>query len=128
MSTLVLIETSAWTHALRRAGDAAVRGRVQRLLDDRRAVWCEMVRLELWSGVSGPDERRDLLRLDDALPRVPITDEVRHDAAQLGSRARAKGMRLPASDLLIFSCANRHGLSIEHQDKHYELLQSLTTT
>ncbi len=128
MSTLVLIDTSAWTHALRRAGDAAVSARVKQLLDDRRAAWCEMVRLELWSGVGGPDERRELLRLDDALPRVPITDEVWQDAAQLASRARAGGLRFPASDLVIFACAKRHGLSVDHADKHFELLQDLQRT
>lgn len=125
MSPLVLVETSAWVQALRRSGDAAVRGRVQQLLDERRAAWCEMVRLELWSGVGGLDERRDLLRLDDALPRVPITDEVWQDAAQLAARARAVGKRFPASDLVIFACAKRHGLPIEHADRHYKMMEQL---
>lgn len=125
MSALVLVETSAWVQALRRGGDAAVRARVRQLLDEQRAAWCEMVRLELWSGVGGPDERRDLLRLDDALPRVPITDEVWQDAAQLAARARAGGKRFPASDLVIFACAKRHGLLIEHADRHYDMMDRL---
>ena len=84
-----------------------------------------MVRLELWSGVGGADERRDLLRLDGALPRAPITDEVWQDAARLAARGRAIGKAFPASDILIFACAKRHGLSIEHADHHYEMLKQL---
>ena len=125
MTGLVLIDTSAWVQALRRSGDPDVRKRVSVLLSDRRAAWCEMVRLELWSGVGKDHERRDLLRLDEALPRVPITSEVWQDAARLASRSGARGFQFPASDLVIYACAKRHRLSLEHVDRHYHQMAAL---
>jgi predicted nucleic acid-binding protein len=47
---LVLVDSSAWIHALRKAGDPTVRAALNKLLTDKLAAWCEIVRVELWSG------------------------------------------------------------------------------
>ena len=125
MNSWVMIDTSAWTHALRRNGDPVIRARVERLLNDRTAAWCEMVRLELWSGVRNDMERAALSRLDLTLPRLPIDEAIWNAATIYASKARAIGVTVPANDLLIFACAKAYGLSIEHADRHYELLEQL---
>lgn len=118
MSQWVMVDTSAWTHALRRKGDPQVRVRVEDLLNSQSAAWCEMVRLELWSGVGGDSEREALEQLDRVLPRMPINDVVWDSAAKLASKARLTGLSIPASDLLIYACATTYGLPIEHVDAH----------
>jgi predicted nucleic acid-binding protein len=120
-----MVDTSSWVQVLRRSGDPTVRARVGRLVDDHRAAWCEMVRLERWAGVGNAAEREALERLDDALPRVPITDDVWTDASRYGSEARMNGRQFPAADLLIFACARRHVLPVERNDGHYDVLEQL---
>lgn len=120
-----MVDSSAWVHALRRNGDLAIRARVQKLLADRTAAWCEMVRLELWSGVRNDPERTALTKLDNTLPRIPIDQNIWNTAAVYASKARAAGVTVPSGDLLIFACATAYGLAIEHADRHYDLLEKL---
>jgi predicted nucleic acid-binding protein len=125
VSRWVMVDTSAWIHALRRVGDGHIRARIEQLLSEQAAAWCEMLRLELWSGVGGEAERRALEQLDPILPRMPINDAVWSSAAELAGRARTNGISAPAADLLIFACAKTYGLEIEHVDRHYEMLAKL---
>jgi predicted nucleic acid-binding protein len=125
MNDLVMIDTSVWAHALRQHGDPVIRARVRTLLDEQRAAWCEIIRLELWAGVRGNDERFALNELDTTLPRIPITHEVWEQAVAYASRGRAAGFTVPAGDLLIFACAKRYNLPIERQDYHFDLLERL---
>src|SRR5690349_11026920 len=111
-----MVDSSAWSQALRRQGDAAVRARVQKLLTEQRAAWCDMVRLELWSGVRNDAERRTLDRLDGILPRLPITTDVWNAATVYASKGRAAGLTIPATDILIFACAKAYGADLEHAD------------
>jgi len=121
----VMIDTSSWTHALRRGGDQTVRDRVHHLLDSGTAAWCDMVRLELWNGVRNDAERQGLLRLDGNLLKLPISSEIWEKASELASRARNQGLTVPAADVLIFACAIHYGLGIEHMDRHYDLLAAM---
>ena len=121
----VMIDTSSWTHALRRGGDEHVRLRVQGLLDSGSAAWCDMVRLELWNGVRDDVERRNLGKLDPMLLNLPISPRVWQKASDVASAARGAGLTAPAADILIFSCAKYHGVAIEHSDRHYSLLEKL---
>lgn len=125
MNALVMVDSSAWIHALRRAGDPEIRSRVGNLLNERTAVWCEMIRLELWCGVRNEAERNVLLRLDKTLPRLPINTAIWNSATEYGSKARSKGITVPAPDLLIFATATAFGATIEHADRHYHFLESL---
>lgn len=48
---MILINTSCWVHALRRAGNPVIRARVKALMEAGEAAWCPPIRLELWNGV-----------------------------------------------------------------------------
>ena len=125
MSDRVLVDTSSWVEWSRAQGDEKVRDRVNQLIDDRLALTCPMVWLELWSGVRGDAEKKKLRDMENRAPDLDVTAEIWEDACELALIARSKGATVPASDLLIFSCAKHHGVEIEACDRHFDLLARL---
>src|SRR5437879_6178331 len=122
---MVLIDTSCWTHALRRKGDATIRARVHELLVAEQAAWCEMVRLELWHGVANDWDEQLLRALEEQVTSLPITADVWQRAVFIAGHARHRGLTVPVTDLLIFACANVHGVEVQHFDRHFDLLKQL---
>lgn len=122
---MVLIDSSAWIHWFRPNGDKTVAARVDAALQAGEAAWCAMVRLELWNGAAGAQEQKILRKFAALLPDLPVTDEVWNDACELARSARAKGLSVPATDLLIFACARHHGAVLDHADSDFDLLDSL---
>jgi len=120
--TMKLVDTSSWVHQIRRRGDPVVRARVEQLLRAGEAAWCPVVRLELWAGV-GSDADRELLRAyRQSIPELPVSDAVWDDACDLADRCRRAGKTAPPHDILIAACARHHGVDIEHDDAHFDLL------
>jgi predicted nucleic acid-binding protein len=122
----VLVDSSLWVHQQRKSGDAAKRDRVNALLENGEAAWCPAVRLELWRGVTNDGERKTLRRYEALLPDYEISAEVWTRSIQLADRARASGVTVPLTDLLIFACAKIHGLEVAHDDAHFDELLKLT--
>ena len=122
---MTLIDTSAWIEQLRRGGDASVRGQVETLLAAGDAAWCPLVRLELWNGARGNKERTALTEMDKTLPSLAIDAAVWDRAAALASGARERGITVPATDLLVASCARHHQVPLLHYDRHFELIEPL---
>jgi hypothetical protein len=120
-----LIDTSAWIHALRTDGDAAVASRVRTLLDAGEAAWCPMVQLELWNGARGDHERRVIKEMQNDLIELEIDESVWAIAYALAQSARRAGKTIPATDILIAACARRHGVELEHADRHFTVLAAL---
>lgn len=120
-----LIDTSSWIDALRRDGDATVRGRVLALMQGGEAAWCDFVRLELWNGLRGVAERKQMEALEADVTLLPTTDAVWRRARELARRARAAGLTVPGADLLIAACAWEHGVAMEHDDAHLTALAAL---
>ena len=117
---MVLVDTSSWIHMLRTKGDAAVRARVEALLQSGTACWCPMIRLELWNGAGGDREKKALRDLDRLLPELPITEEVWATANGLARTLHARGASVPSTDILIAACARHHGAGLEHADSDFE--------
>ncbi len=113
---------------LRRTGDPAVRVRVETALSTGQACWCPLVQLELWNGARGQQERRVLREFARTLPELRIDDEVWRIAHDLARRARAQGITVPATDVLVDACARRHGALLETADSDFELLASIAGT
>lgn len=122
---MILVDTSSWIHFLRPDGDQQVRGKVNAALVNGEACWCEMVQLELWNGARGDQEKKVLTNFSRALPELPINGEVWEGAFNLAQRARARGITVPATDVLIAACARHHGASVEAADKDFELLEAI---
>ena len=122
---IALIDSSSWIHSLRPDGDPSVAGRVRALIESGEAAWCPMVRLELWGGAQGRHEKDVLREMERSLIDLPIDDEVWERACLLMTRARQRGKTVPATDALIVACARRHGVGVEHADRHFALLMAL---
>ncbi len=120
-----LVDTSAWVHQMRAKGDPLVRARVENLLRAGDAAWCAMVRLEIWAGIGDQRERGILRRYEAVVPDLAIDDDVWRASFELARAARDGGKTIPPSDILIYACARRHGLTIEHADAHFEMLISV---
>ena len=122
---MTLIDTSAWIEQLRRGGDASVRTQVEALLASGEAAWCPLVRLELWNGARGEEERTALTEMEETLPSLAIDAAVWDHAATLASGARKQGITVPATDLIVASCARHHEVALLHFDRHFELIEPL---
>ena len=120
-----LIDTSSWIEAMRRDGNPHGRARVQALMQSGEAAWCDFVRLELWNGLRGAAERKQMEALEVDVTLLPTTDAVWTRARELARRARADGLTVPGADLLIAACAWEHGVELEHDDAHLTALASL---
>jgi len=120
-----LVDTSSWIHFLRHDGDAVVRERVRGSLLSGVACWCPLVRLELWNGARGDREKAVLREFEAELPELEISEAVWQLSFEMARRARAAGLTIPATDLLIASCARHHGAMLEHSDADFDLLSEL---
>ena len=121
----ILVDTSAWVHALRRKGDPVVRDRVSQLLADNQALWCDVVRLELWQGARDGGERKFLREMETEIRSLPVTQEVWDTACNVGAFARSRGLTVPSTDLVIFACAQVNKVGLEHNDQHFSRLSDM---
>lgn len=83
------------------------------------------MQLELWNGARGQREQRVLREFARVLPELPLDESVWNEAYDLARRARASGITVPATDIVILACARRHGVAIETADSDFELLESI---
>lgn len=123
----VVIDTSCWIEAMRSRGDAAVRARVDRLVDTGRARLAGIVRLELWNGLSGASQRRFLRAVESALETVPTTSEAWGEAHRVADLARREGVTVPVADLIVFATARVHGLELFYFDSQFDALETLVS-
>ncbi len=123
---MVLIDTSSWIHFLRPDGDGVVRDRVESALIHGEACWCPLVRLELWNGASRKKEQRILEEFERVIPELPVNGEVWRCSIDLARNARARGVTIPATDILIAACARHHGVAIETADSDFGMIASIT--
>ncbi len=120
-----IVDTSSWIHQIRRRGDPTVPARVEQLLRTGEAAWCPAVRLELWAGVGSDADRRLLRAYEQCIPDMAIIDEVWEKAFRLADVCCRSGKTVPPHDILIAACARHHGLEMEHDDFHFDLLREL---
>ena len=114
-----LVDTSSWVEYLRdresEAGDS-----VEVLILSGEAAWCDLTLVELWQGVRGAKEKRQLAEMEIEVERIPVDAAVWRFAAKLALRCREKGFTVPISDIVIAACAMTHKLELEHCDKHFD--------
>jgi predicted nucleic acid-binding protein len=119
-----LIDTSSWVEYFREreseAGD-----NVEVLVLSGEAAWCDITLVELWHGVRGAKEKRELAEMVTEVERIPVDAPVWRLASKLALRCREKGLTVPISDIVTAACAVAHGLELEHCDKHFNELLPL---
>jgi predicted nucleic acid-binding protein len=119
---VTLVDTSSWIEALRADGNSVVRERVRNLLIAGDAVWCDLVRIELWNGARGAYEIKKLAELEAEITTLSTDDRVWALARDLAKRCRKAGKTIPAADLVIGCCALHHGAALEYTDPHFDVL------
>ena len=119
---MVIVDTSVWSLALRRAVQVKDRARaeLEQLVSDGRAALIGPIRQEILSGVK--DKKQfDLLRNSlRAFPDVQLTAEDYEDAARFFNACRAKGVQGSNTDFLICAVAVRHEMPILTSDRDFE--------
>jgi predicted nucleic acid-binding protein len=118
----VLVDSSGWIQLLRQKGDADIRDRLKRLIVTDRAVWCNVVQLELWRGTGSDSDRKLLRELQAEIRSLEISAEVWQHSFLIAGKCRPKGIIVPTTDLIIYACARTHGVELFHRDKHFDLL------
>lgn len=125
MAHQILVDTSAWIEALRPDGDDATRREVRLALEEGAAVFCDLVRLELWNGARGDRERAYLKALERESECLSTTGEVWERSRDLARKCRSVGLTIPATVLLIAACALHYGTEILHRDRYFDKLLEL---
>ena len=119
-----LVDTSSWIEYLR-GRESESGDNVEVLFLSGEAAWCDITLVELWHGVRGAKEKRELAELEREVERIPVDAGVWRLASRLALRCREKGITVPTSDIIIAACATARGLQLEHCDKHFDQILPL---
>ena len=125
----VLVDTSVWSHALRRKGrhDATIRGELERLITEGRVVMLGPIRQELLSGLK---TEQQFERLRQGLAPFPDEQLVRDDyerAALCFNQCRRKGIQGSNTDFLLCAVALEREIPIFTMDNDFRLFQKALT-
>ena len=119
---MTLIDTSAWIEFFRPKGDARIKALVRDLMTTKEAAYTCPVAFELLTGAR-KEELNDL-RTGLALATRIVLGQEHWDLAGSSSAAlRAKGINLPAADLLIATVAHVQHLPFLAKDAHFESIR-----
>jgi predicted nucleic acid-binding protein len=118
----VLVDTSAWIHALRKESVPAVKSRMDELLKDNMVVTTAMIKLEILGGTKTDKEFKRLKTYLDALEDLEISGPQWERAYELSFNLRRKGLTIPYTDVLIAACALSKDLVLMHADTHFDAI------
>jgi predicted nucleic acid-binding protein len=119
---VTLIDTSAWIEFLRPKGDTQVKALVRDLVTIKQAAYTCPVAFELVTGAR-KEEMDDLRTSLDLASRIVLLPEHWDLAGMLNASLRAKGINLPASDLLIAIVAHSYKMPLLAKDAHFETIR-----
>ena len=110
----VLVDTSVWSLALRRARLAAapVAQELAELVREGRTVIIGPIRQELLSGLKGHQQFQTLRDHLRAFPDLELETADFEEAAHVSNLCRSKGIQGSNTDFLMCAVASRHDLSI----------------
>ena len=118
---MVLVDTSIWIEVFRKPA----RLRLESIVDFDEVVTCLPVIQEVLQGFADDRAFRIAREAMRALPIVesPMGSEVYDSAVTLYRTARRAGLTVRSGvDCLIAACALRHGLTVLHLDRDFDLL------
>jgi predicted nucleic acid-binding protein len=118
---VLLVDTSAWIEVFRKPS----RVDVTRLLDLDEVVTCLPVIQEVLQGFGDESAFRTAREAMQSLPVVesPLGADAFEEAVALYRSARRAGLAVRSGvDCLIATCALRHGLTVVHVDRDFDLI------
>jgi predicted nucleic acid-binding protein len=111
----ILVDTSVWSHALRRDTPSGLREvhRLRQALEGGAPVFSTgLILQELLQGFQGAKARQKIIRTFAALPFIIPETRDHIDAADLKTRLRRKGVQAGTIDVLLAQLCLRHELSM----------------
>ena len=122
----MLVDTSVWSAALRRAGYSGVPARreLHSLVSDHRVKIIGPIRQELLSGIREEPQFRKLEKHLAAFPDVPIATEDYVTAARFYNVCRGNGIQGSNTDFLICAVAARCGFAIYTTDNDFRSFET----
>ena len=121
-----LVDTTVWVNFFR-GGNDSLKVRMAGLIADDRVCMTEIIIFELLRGARSQKEYKMLLKDFSALPALSLDAKALQTAWETAFLCRQRGLNIPALDTLIASIAIRHGVTLMHSDRHYDLLSRHTS-
>jgi predicted nucleic acid-binding protein len=118
---VVLVDTSVWIEVFRRPA----RLRLESVVEFEDIVTCLPVMQEVLQGFAEESAFRRVREAMRALPIVesPMSERLYENAIDLFRAARRAGLTVRSGvDCLIAACALRHGLTVLHHDRDFDVL------
>jgi predicted nucleic acid-binding protein len=122
---IVLVDTTVWIHFLRGAGTQFQERLVPLIMTDRVAT-TPVVIMEILRGAKSQKEYDKLSKDLAALRSFELSAKVWERACKLGYTLRQKGINTPLADTLIAAVAQEYNALLLHDDRHYEMIASIT--
>ena len=119
---MTLIDTSAWIEFFRPKGDARIKALVRDLMTTKEAAYTCPVAFELVTGAR-KEELNDLQTGLNLASRIVLRPDHWDLAGSSNAALRARGINLPASDLLIATVAHAQHLPLLAKDAHFETIR-----
>jgi len=121
---MVLVDSSVWIEAIRRAGRLEVKVALEGLLEEYEAAWCGPVKLEVLGGARAV-ERVRLAQWFACIPYRTMNESAWEQAKERYWILRDQGQTLPWSDVLIGSLALTWGCRVYAMDRHFEVMRDV---
>ena len=117
----VLVDTSVWSLALRRAKEdnQQIALRFASLIRESRVAIIGPIRQEILSGIKTTEQYEKLKMHLRAFADIPLAYEEFEFAAELYNRCRKRGIQGSHTDFLLCSVSIRHQLSIFTLDNDF---------
>lgn len=120
---IYLVDTSIWLDFFNKKNKFDYIQQLQKLLHDKKAAWCPMVRLELQR--SGKNRESTITLFSEILPDLEITQTVWSLAYTIALTCAKNGRPVPNTDVLIYATALHHDCRVLHNDKHFDRLEEM---
>lgn len=121
----VLVDTSVWSLALRRDGEASrpeVKALSACLGGESAVLTTGLILQELLQGFHGPTHRREILSRFAALPLLSPDREAHVEAAALRNACRRRGVQVGTIDALIAQLCIQNGCSLLTADRDFQAI------
>lgn len=124
-NNLILADTSVWIHFMR-GSSVQFQERIVPLIMADKLVTTPIIIMEILRGAKSGREYEKLNKDLAALRCFDLSAKVWERACKLGYMLRHKGLNAPLTDTLIAAVAQEHNLCLLHNDRHFEMIASLS--
>lgn len=123
MERSVLVDSCVFIGLLREGRNPGYE--LSRHAGDRDLLICGMIRLEVCRGIVQPAIRKRTEQFMNIMLNVRTDNRLWLEATELGWNLDRRGFTLPATDLLIASCAMRVWACVLSYDEYFRMIPGL---